>query len=85
MILGLNKITCPDCGKTTDELGYCQYCKTVAVSLCPECGDIVWTNDDPGKDYGAEWCSNNNCHFFQNDVMSWEDIKQDLIQYKINK
>ena len=79
MILKSKQITCPQCNSITDDLHYCEHCETIAIKTCPECGDTIWTHSEPGVNYGSEWCSNKDCNFFQNDMMSWEDIKQDYI------
>lgn len=67
-------VTCPDCGCTTDEIGYCENCDIIIDKICPECGDFVWTDNDPGKNYGAQWC--NSCDYFQNTFILWEDVKE---------
>lgn len=75
MILKQGKtIQCPQCKGETDDIGHCLDCGIIAIRLCPECGDFVWTDNDPEKNHGEEWC--NSYDFFQNDFMTWEDIKE---------
>jgi len=43
---------------------------------CPLCGGSILTHNDPSDDpYMTEWCSSNECRWFQNQFIDWNDMK----------
>lgn len=43
--------------------------------VCPICGAKVWSYSDPAKDFTlGEYCENDNCKWFANQFISYEDF-----------
>lgn len=72
----METIICPICKEEVDaNTGHCLECDVIIESTCPECGGYVWTDNDPGKNYGLAWCDNEKCDYQYNIFMTYEEIR----------
>lgn len=72
-------VKCGLCKDELKEVGLCS-CKRMYVSkdICPECGYLVFSYNDPRHDSAlGEYCTNVNCNYECNQYMSWHEIKKD--------